>query len=100
MMYQGVPASSTILIVLDTAAADLVTTIAAGTFNKLAITPVPLLVQRIKDAFVQVPPVAKFESAWIAANVPPGLVDVPPNVARSALPAPEIVPEPSISNET
>jgi hypothetical protein len=72
----------------------LVTNNAAGMLNKLATVPVPLFVKRMKEAFVQVPPEAKSESAWIAAIVPPGLVEEPPKVARSALPAPEIVPEP------
>jgi len=74
--------------------AVLVTNKAAGMLNKLGTVPVPLLVKRMNDVFVQVPPDAKLESAWIAANVPPGLVDVPPKVARKALPAPEIVPAP------
>ena len=61
---------------------------------KLPIVPVPLLVTRINEAFDQVPPEAKSESSCSAANVPPGLVEVPPNVTRAALPAPLIVPLP------
>ena len=72
----------------------LAATMPDGTLNKFATVPVPLFVKRMNEAFVQVPPEAKSESAWIAAIVPPGLVEEPPKVARRALPAPEIVPEP------
>ena len=86
-------------ITSDTAADDLVAIIASGRTANVSIVPVPLLVQRMYEAFVQVPPVAKSESSCSAAIVPPGLVEEPPRVTRRALPAPEMVPEPLIDRE-
>ena len=88
-----------IAITWVTAAADFVATIAFGSTAKVEIVPVPLFVQRRNEAFVQVPPEAKSLSSWRAASVPPGLVDEPPSVTRSALPAPETVPESLIERE-
>jgi hypothetical protein len=57
-----VPSEATTLKVLAIVAV-LVTNKAAGMLNKLATVPVPLFVKRMKEAFVQVPPEAKLESA-------------------------------------
>ena len=86
-------------ITCDTAAALSDAIIAFGNTAKLLIVPVPLLVRRRYDALVQVPPDAKSESSCSAAMVPPGFVEEPPSVTRSALPAPEIVPLPLIERE-
>ena len=65
---------------------NIVPALGAGMFIKLAMDPVFEFVKRRNVAFVQVPPVKKSESSCNAASVPPGLVDVPPIVARIALP--------------
>jgi hypothetical protein len=57
-----VPSDATTFKVLAIEAV-LVTNKAAGMLNKLGTVPDPLLVKRMNDVFVQVPPDAKFESA-------------------------------------